>query len=297
MPQVYRIKSIRVERAKSVCTKVIYTPVSTHQTGEIRAIILGTSWLTVHQISQSITPQPLDQTLWVKFGLSILESQDPQDEHIQGFFGLPMNRPMSSRGKRKGINFFFLPRVSTSKFRNKKGLTNKNRDIVKTVINIFKSFSCLPRTRRTCSRGKPKGVKAFSVEGKGGEISKRKGTYCEYYSALIRCWTESPQLLAVFGDTVSTFHCQNWQAIWVLQIITFHRPIVNGMVHRFEGRSCSQILSDLVWMQRKVKVHIEFFFYLTFKFWASSTALSSLFSPMSEQCLSRRRQHIVWLVQ
>lgn len=29
--------------------------------------------------------------------------------------------------------------------------------------------------------------------------------YCEYYSALIRCWTESLQLLAAFGDTVSAF--------------------------------------------------------------------------------------------
>jgi len=199
MPRVYCIESIRIKCAKSICIEVIYTPVSTHQTSEIRATILGTSWLTVRQISQSITPQPLDQTLWVKFGLSILESQDPQDGHIQGFFGLPMNRPTSSRGKRKGINIFFLPRVSTSKFRNEKRLTNKNRDIVKTVINIFKSFSCLPRMRHTCSRGKPKGVKAFSVEGKGGGISKRKGTYCEYYSVLIRCWTESPQLLAVFA--------------------------------------------------------------------------------------------------
>ena len=282
MPWVYRIESIRVECAKSICIEVIYTPVSTHQTGEIRATILGTSWLIVRQISQSITPQPLDQTLWVEFSLSILESQDPQDRHIQGFFGLPTNRPTSSRGKQKGVNIFFLLRVSMSEFRNEKGLTNKNRDIVKTIINIFKSFSCLPRTQCTCSRGKPKGVKAFSVEGKGGGISKRKGTYCEYYSALIRCWTESPQLLAVFGDTVSTFHCQNWQAIQVLQIIAFHRPIVNGMVHRFEGRSCSQILSNLVRTQRKVKVHIEFFFYLAFKFWASSTAPSSLFSPMSE---------------
>ena len=158
----------------SLCALSLYTHLfSTHQTSEIMVTILETSWLTVQQISQSITPQPLDQTLWAKFGLIILECQDPH-EHIQGYSGLPTSRSTSSRGKRKGINVFFLRRVSASEFWNEKEFTKKNRDIVKAITNILKG---LPRTWRTCFRGKPKGVKAFSAEGKGSGISKRKGTY------------------------------------------------------------------------------------------------------------------------